>query len=346
MDEKKLLKSLCEGHGPSGREHWLFENIKEAFSEFGQVTLDNLNNTIIHKKGNGKGKIMLMAHADEIFMVVAAIDDNGFLEFKGNGIDPKVLVSQEVIVHGEREVLGIIGVKPPHLMKEDDRKKAVTVDDLRIDTGLSDEELKKIVKPGDFVTLKREVRELLNDNIASKASDDRASIVALYTCAKELKNINHDLDVYFVASAQEEVGHRGAKTASFGIRPDIGIAIDVGFDDSKLGDTGCGVNLGDGPMVTVGPNIHPRLRKHLVSIAKEYNIPYQIEICPGGTGTDAWDIQVTADGIPTLLLSIPQRYMHTSVEVINMNDIKNTGRLLAKLIEKLKYEDLEGILCF
>lgn len=346
MDEFTLLKSLCEAHGPSGREHWLFNIIDNAFSRFGEVTLDNLNNTIIKKRGKGKGKIMLVAHADEVFMVVTGIDKNGFLEFQAKGMDPKVLVSQEVIVHGNEEVLGIIGIKPPHLMNEEDRKKAINIKDLRIDTGLSEETLKKKIKVGDFVTIKRNVKKLLNNNIASKANDDRGSIVALYTCAKELENINHDLDVYFVCSAQEEVGHRGARVASFGINPDIGVAIDVGFDDSIFGEPEYENKLGGGPMISVGPNIHPKLRRYTMNLANEYNIPFQVEVCPGSTGTDAWDIQVARDGIPTLLFSIPQRYMHTSVEVINLEDIKNTGRILAKIIEKIKYEDLEEILCF
>lgn len=346
MEEKILLKELCESHGPSGREHWLFDIIDKSFGKFGSVTRDNLNNVIIEKKGNGKGKIMIMAHADEIFMVVTAIGENGFLEFTGRGIDPKVLVSQEVIIHGKEETIGIIGVKPPHLMDAEDKSKAVEMKDLRIDTGYSKEDIEKKINVGDFVTIKRKFVELLNDNVSGKALDDRASIASLYTCAKELENINHDLDVYFVCSSQEEVGHRGAKTASFGIRPDIGVAIDVGFDNSILGDDDSDTGLGDGGMISIGPNIHPKLRKYVVNVAKDYNIPYGVEVCPGATGTDAWDIQTAADGIPTLLFSIPQRYMHTSVEVVNMKDVQNVGRLLAKVIGKIKYEDLEGILCF
>lgn len=346
MNEKELLRILSENHGPSGREYWLLEHIKNAFGKFGEITVDNLNNIIIKKKGNGKGKIMLMAHADEIFMVVTHIDKNGFVEFKANGFDPKVLVSQEVIIHGNEKTVGIVGVKPPHLFTEDDRKVAIKIEDLRIDTGYTDENLRKRIKVGDFITVKREFVELLNDNVSGKALDDRASIAILYSCAKELENIKHDLDVYFVCSAQEEVGHRGAKVASFGVRPDIGVAIDVGFDNSFLGDEDSMSSLGDGPMISIGPNIHPKLRNYVVDIAREYNIPYGVEVCPGNTGTDAWDIQIAADGIPTLLFSLPQRYMHTSVEVVNMNDIKFSGRLLAKVIEKTKYDDLEGILCF
>ncbi|WP_017414062.1 M42 family metallopeptidase [Clostridium tunisiense] len=346
MEEKGLLKTLCEGHGPSGREHWLHEEVNKAFSGFGNVSVDNLNNIIVHKKGNGKGKIMLMAHLDEIFMSVTAIKENGFLEFRGNGIDVKTLVSQEVVVHGEKDILGIIGIKPPHLMKEEERAKAVTLEALLIDTGYSKESLEKIVKVGDYVTVKRHFKELLNDNVTCKALDDRAGVVSLYTCAKELKNVNHDLDVYFVCSAQEEVGHRGAKTASNAINPDIGIAVDVTFDSGKMGAQERDNNLGQGPVICIGPNIHPRVREKLMEVAEEYSIPYQVEVEPGDTGTDAWDIQIAGQGIPTLLISIPLKYMHTSVEVVNMKDVKNTGRIMAKLIEKLNGEELEGLLCY
>lgn len=346
MEDKMLLKTLCEGYGPSGREHWLYDEIYNAFSRYGQVSIDNLNNIIIHKKGKGMGKIMLMAHLDEIFMVVTAIKENGYLEFKTNGIDVKTLVSQEVIVHGKEHVLGVIGIKPPHLMKDEERSKAVTLDTLLIDTGYRKEELEKLVKVGDYVTVKRNFRELLNDNITCKALDDRAGVVSIFSCLKELENINHDLDVYVVCSAQEEVGHRGAKTATNFISPDIGIAIDVTFDSGKMGARDRENNLGDGPVICIGPNIHPKVRERLTEVAKEYNIPYQVEVEPGSTGTDAWDIQISGEGIATLLISIPLKYMHTSVEVVNMKDIRNTGWLMAKFIEKLNGEDLEGLLCF
>ncbi|MEG1256146.1 M42 family metallopeptidase [Clostridium sp.] len=346
MDDKKLLKNLCMAHGPSGREHWLYDYVSEVFSEFGQVTKDNLNNIIVHKKGNGKGKIMLMAHLDEVFMVVTDIKENGFLEFKGNGIDPKTLVSKEVVIHGKETLAGIIGIKPPHLMKEEDRKKAVTIDTLIIDTGYSTEDLEKIVTTGDYITVKGNYKELLNNNVSVKTVDDRGGVVALYRCAKELRNINHDMDVYFVCSSQEEVGHRGAKTATNRIKPDIGIAVDVTFDCGKHGLEHGDTKLGNGGVICIGPNIHPKVRKHLMKVCREYNIPFQLEVEAGSTGTDAWDIQVSGDGVATLLISIPIKYMHTSVETVNMEDVKNTGYMMAKLIESIKGEELEELICF
>jgi tetrahedral aminopeptidase len=346
MKDIEFLKKLCTSHAPSGREHWIYPVVKEAFEPFGQVGLGKLNNIYVHKKVKGKESIMLMAHADEVFLMVTDISDNGFLKFKSNGIDAKTLVSQEVYVHGKERILGIIGIKPPHLMNEEDRKKAITGDDLLIDTGLSKDKLQALVNIGDYVTLKRNFYELLNNKVTCKAIDDRAGIAAMYACAKELENINHDLGVYFVASCQEEVGARGARVGSYEVKPTMAIAIDVTFDSGPMGATERDNTLGEGPVVCIGPNVHPKLRKKLMDTAKEYNIPYQVEVEPGNTGTDAWGIQIIGEGIPTLLISIPIKYMHTSVEMVNMEDIKNTGRIMAKLIEKLKSEEVEELLCF
>lgn len=347
MKDIEFLKKLCTSHAPSGREHLLYPVVKEAFEPFGEVRLGKLSNIYVHKKGNDTGSsIMLMAHADEVFLMITEISENGFLKFKAHGIDPKTLVSQEVIIHGKEDILGIIGIKPPHLMNDEDRKKAITAEALMIDTGLSTEKLQSIVNIGDYVTLNRKFYELLNNNVICKSIDDRAGIAAMYACAKELEKINHDFDVYFVASCQEEVGHRGAKVGSFELKPTMAIAIDVTFDSGPLGDTDRENTLGEGPVICIGPNIHPKLRKRLMDTAKEYNIPYQVEVEPGNTGTDAWDIQIIGEGIPTLLISIPIKYMHTSVEMVNMEDIKNTGRIVAKLIEKFKSEEVEELLCF
>ncbi|MCM0648229.1 M42 family metallopeptidase [Clostridium swellfunianum] len=346
MKDIEFLKKLCTSHAPSGREHWLYPVVKDAFEPFGELSLGKLNNIYAYKKGKGKESIMLMAHADEVFLMVTELCENGFLKFKSNGIDAKTLVSQEVYIHGKEKVLGIIGIKPPHLMSEEDRKKAIAADDLLIDTGLSKEKLQALVNIGDYVTLKRNFYELLNNNVICKSVDDRAGIAAMYACAKELNNITHDLDVYFVASCQEEVGHRGARVGSFEVNPTMAIAIDVTFDSGPMGATERENYLGEGPVISIGPNIHPKFRKKLTDIAKEYNIPYQVEVEPGDTGTDAWDIQVVGDGIPTLLISIPIKYMHTSVEMVNIEDIKNTGRIMAKFIEKLRSEEVEELLCF
>ncbi|AEB77166.1 M20/M25/M40 family metallo-hydrolase [Clostridium botulinum] len=339
MENKELLKALSLAHAPSSREDKLYTLIKEKFSVFGEVTIDSMNNIIIHKEGNSRGKVMVMAHADEIFLLVTEILNNGVLKFKGVGVDPKSLVAQEVVIHGTKDILGIVNIGKGI-------NKAVNSNDLIIDTGYNKESLEKIIKIGDFITIKGKFVELLNSNVACKTIDNRGSIVAMYQCAKELQNIQHDLDVYFVCSCQEEVGHRGAKMATYNLNPDIGIAIDTTFDSGELGAKDRENIIGNGPVICHGPNLHHKLNKKITSIGDKYGIPYGIEVEPGNTGTDAWDIQVSRKGVPSMLVSIPIKHMHTPVELVNMNDIKNTGKIIARFIENLKENELEELLCF
>lgn len=346
MTETELLKNLCETYSPSGREEKIYPTIKSIFKSIGEISISDLNNVYIHKKGQGQGKVMVMAHSDEVFLIVTDILDKGFLKFKSVGIDPKTLVSQEVIIHGSQSVDGIIGIEFIGDSNYNDENKGFSEENLVIDTGFNKNYIQKYVKVGDYIELKRKFVKLLNNNVSCKAIDDRAGIAAMYFCAKELESINHAVDVYFVCSCQEEVGHRGAKMATYDINPDIGIALDVTFDSGAMGDTERENKLGAGPVICIGPNVHSKLRQKIINIALEYNIPYQIEVEPGNTGTDAWDIQVSRDGVPSVLISIPIKYMHTSVEVANMDDIKNTGRLIAKFIEKLDSKELEGVFCF
>src|SRR5699024_8142074 len=179
-----------------------------------------------------------------------------------------------------------------------------------------------------------------------KALDDKAGIVAMHECIKELSTIEHESNIYCVSTVQEEIGMRGAYTSTFNINPDIGIAIDVGFGFTPELQKKNTLDMGKGPGITLGGNIHPGLRNQMIKIAKEYNIPFQNEVTPGPTGTDARAMQITKKGIPTLCLSIPLRYMHTSVEMVDTVDIKNTGKLLAFFIASISNENLEGLLCY
>lgn len=346
MDEKIALKELCEAHGPSGRENMIHPLLKKYFECYGETWSDNINNLYTLKKGKGNNTLMIMAHSDEVFLMVTEISDKGFLKIKAKGIDPKTLVSQEVIVHGKKAIKGVIGIKPPHLMTDEERAKAVAIEDLLVDTGYSKETLETLVEVGDFITLSRTSKELLNNNIACKCADDRAGIVAMLSCAKALDKVEHDMDVYFVCDVQEEMGLRGSRAGAHNVNPTIAIAIDTTFDNGPLGDEHRETYIGKGPSICIGPNVHPKVRKKIMEIGNKYNIPFQLEVEPGNTGTDAWAIQTTKEGIPTLLISIPIRYMHTSVEVVNVDDIKNTGKLMAKFIEEIKDEELEGLLCF
>ncbi|SES69485.1 endoglucanase [Natronincola peptidivorans] len=350
MEIKELLHKLSEASGVSGYEEEVCEIIETHFIKYTDIIeKDKLGNLICIKKGNknnGK-KIMLAAHMDEIGLMVKEIDEKGYIKFTSiGGIDQRTLLCQEVIIHGKEKLFGVIGVKPPHLTTAEERKKAVKIEDLVIDVGLSPEKVKKIVSIGDIITIKRNVTYLLNDWIAGKALDDRAGVAALYECLKELKNRQHDIDVYCVATTQEEVGTRGAITSTYGINPQVGIAIDVGFGRTPELNKYDTIEMNKGPAITLGPNIHPKIFQRLKETAKENFIDYQITVAPGQTGTDARSIQVSRTGVATGLLSIPLRYMHTSVETISLDDIQKTGKLLANFIVALNEIDMEEFLCY
>ena len=353
MNTDQFLEMLCNLDGVSGYERGLNESIIEAFKKYtDQVEVDKLGNIIAVKEGNTKEednklKIMIAGHMDEIGLIVTKIEEGGFLRFSNiGGIDPRTLLGQEVIVHGKEDIFGVIGAKPPHLQEPSERNKTVKKEDMSIDVGFEKDDVKNLVSIGDYITIRRKLNKLQGDMVTSKALDDRAGIASMYECAKELSKINHEADVYFVATVQEEVGTRGAMTSTYRINPDIGIAIDVGFGSTPELPKEETLEMGKGPGITIGGNIHPGLREQLTKVGKEYNVPIQFEICPGPTGTDARSIQITREGIPTLCISIPLRYMHTSVEVVDMNDIKNTAKLLAFFIGSISKDNLEGFLCY
>lgn len=349
METKILLELLSNNNGVSGFEYTLQDSIKNAFKEYSNdIKVDALGNVIILKKGReGKVKLMLAAHMDEIGLMVKHIEDNGFLRFTNiGGIDPRTILGQEVIVHGSKDLFGVIGSKPPHLQEKSEQDKAIKMEDMTIDIGLSKQDVSKFVSIGDTITVKRNLIELNNNRISGKALDDRAGIATLYECIKVLSKLDHEADIYFVTTVQEEVSMAGALTSCYSINPDLGIAVDVGFGTTPELNKSNSIELGKGPGITLGGNIHPGLRKKLVEVAKEYNIPYQMEITPGPTGTDARAMQITREGIPSLVLSVPLRYMHTSVEVLDMQDVKNTGKLLAFFIASISSENMEGLLCY
>lgn len=351
LDTKAFLEVLCNTDSVSGHESRLEETIVSAFENHSNdIKVDSLGNIIALKKGHnniGNIKIMLAAHMDEIGLMVKHIEDNGFIKFTTiGGIDPRTILGQEVIVHGKEDLFGVIGSKPPHLQESQEINKAIKIEDMIIDVGFSKEQLIDVISIGDTITIKRQLNILQGNRLTARALDDKAGVAAMYECIKELTKIQHEVDVYFVSTVQEEVGFRGAFTSTYRINPDIGIAIDVGFGSTPELSKADTLEMGKGPGITMGGNIHPGLRKRLVDIAEEYNIPFQYEITPGPTGTDGRAIQITRQGIPTLCLSIPLRYMHTSVELIDMADIKNTAKLLAFFIGTISNENLEGLLCY
>ncbi|MBS4539937.1 M42 family metallopeptidase [Clostridium sp. D2Q-11] len=351
MNTLEFLKYLSNSTSVSGYEENISEYIVNTFKEYSDdIDYDKLGSVIAIKRGTNNVsnlKIMLAAHMDEIGLMVKDFDDSGTIRFTSvGGIDPRTLVAQEVIVHGKREVFGVIGTKPPHLQDSSDSDKAFEMDDLYIDIGYDKKTVKELICIGDIITINREFTELQGNSVTGKALDDKAGVATMLQCAKELKKLNHQADVYFVSTIQEEVGTRGAITSTYKINPDIGIAIDVGFGKTPELDKADSIEMKKGPAITLGGNIHPTLRQKLIEVAEEYNIPYQIEVESGPTGTDARSMQISMAGVPCLLISLPLRYMHTTVETINMDDIKNSGNLIARFISEITSDNLEGYLCY
>ena len=344
---KEFLFDVCSNQFVSGFEHVNGDILKKYFEPYtDSFEKDKTGSYIFKSSGSNDKKIMLAAHIDEIGLMVTKVLDGGFLSFtQVGGINPASLVAQEVIVYGKENVFGVIGIKPPHVTNEEERKKPLKLKDLFIDTGYSKDKLEKLVKVGDIATIKREPISLQGSIVSAKAFDDRACIAVMLEAAKELKKIAHKSNVYYVATAQEETGCRGATTASYKVNPDIGIVLDVGFGmtPDMPSET---PHLGKGPVVAYGGRLNQKLTKKFVETCKKYNYPMQYEAIPSRTGTDTDSLQVNRDGIPCILLSIPLRYMHTSVETIDIKDVENTGKAIARFINELDNADLEEILCF
>jgi putative aminopeptidase FrvX len=343
-----LMRSLSEASGVSGYEDQVRDIVSETFRPLSdEVRLDALGNVIALKQGSGemdpRRRIMLAGHMDEIGLIVTMFDA-GFLRFtQVGGFDARTLMGQEVVVHGRRDLPGVIGSRPPHVLSQEERQKPVPMDKLFIDVGLSPGALREVVRVGDLITIRRPFIELRNDLVSGKAFDDRAAVAAIAVCLDELKSLHHQWDVYGVATVQEEVGLRGAITSTYGIVPDVGIAIDVGFGKQPGVSDEYSIEVDKGPALAISPNVHPMLRQALKRIAGEYEIPVQAEVSPGRTGTDADAIQITREGIPTALLSIPTRNMHTPIETLSVKDILRAGRLLARFIAGLDEQFLDQL---
>lgn len=349
MDIGAELKKFTELTGVSGFEVDLANYIKKKFKGYcDDVEIDKFFNVsgIIKGSGENKKKIMISAHCDEIGLLVKSIDENGFIKLTNiGGIDSKILPAQEVVIHGRRDIYGVIGAKPPHLLKQDEIKKAVKKEDLSIDTGMNCDKVKELISIGDVVTFKAVPSSLTGNKISSKSIDNRCGIVTLLKVMSEISKFKIHNDVCFIASTQEEVGLRGITTAAYNIQPDIAVVVDACHGDIPDVSKDEVYALGKGPAIGIGPNLNKEVTKILLNTAKDENIPYQIDVEAGDSGTEAWAIQVSRSGIPTVLVSIPVRYMHTPIETVHTDDIKNAGKLIVYFINSVD-TGLGELLCY
>ena len=343
MDILSYLRESAGRFGPVGYEQQIAQWLKEQFEPLcDEVHVDALSNVVAIMKptlkpanqktdgGTAPPKIMFVAHMDEVALLVTEILKDGSLRVRGmGGVDPKILPAATVTVHTEAgELMGVIGAKPPHLLTAAERKKAVKFDDLYIDLGMDVEAVKAKVNVGDMVTFHGDVRELLNGRVASKTMDDRVCIAVMLDAAERLQKMHHAAEVVFLCSTQEEVGGYGAKVGAYTVHPDIGYILDVTFakyPGAKPEDT----VPADAPAPVSGPFLQHKLLSKLKDTAKNNNVKINIEISPRGTGTDADDVNIARDGVPSVLVGLPLSYMHTTVETVDLTAVRECGRLAA-----------------
>jgi len=360
MDKDKvyeLLRKLCSTHSPSGFEDEVKGLVIDELKPYADsLWVDSLGNVIALKKGSGDGKLMIAAHLDEIGLMISHIDKRGFLRFTPvGGWSERILPAQRVIILTRKgtKVRGVIGIKPPHLMTPEEAKQVIPMKDLFIDIGVSSRgEAEKLgVKVGCIAVLDREVVRLGNgDVVTGKSFDDRVGVAVMIEAFKQLDNV--EANVYAVATVQEEVGLKGARVAAFSIGPDIALALDVttANDVPTVQEHEWIAQLGKGPTIKVidgrsgtGLISHPAVRELLIKTAEEEGIPYQVEVAPAGT-TDASAIQLTREGVPAGVVSVPTRYIHSPTEVLNLNDVINAVKLVRGFAKRVTDEWINIVL--
>src|SRR5712692_10555432 len=342
-----FLKRLVEAGGTSGYEQPIQEIFREQVRPFcDDVTTDVMGSATAIRNAGGTPRLMFAGHADEIGFLVRYINDEGFLYFGPvGGWDAEVVVGQRVTVHtASGPVRGVIGKRAIHLMDEAERKKKSELDALWIDVGVADRaEAEKLVAIGDPVTMAHGFERLQGELATAKSFDNRMAVFIVAETLRLLQGQALPAAVYGVSTVQEEIGLRGAHTASYGINPEVGVALDVchaidypGADKlrRKVGD----IRIGRGPVISRGANISPRVFELLVAAAQAEKIPYQVEAAPRGTGTDANAMQISRAGMATGLVSVPLRYMHAPCEVLSLADLENACRLCAASTRRITGE--------
>ncbi|WHY76412.1 M42 family metallopeptidase [Neobacillus sp. WH10] len=349
-----MLKDLTDAKGIPGNEREVREVMKKYIEPFAdELTTDGLGSLIAKKVGKSGGpKIMVAGHLDEVGFMVTQIDDKGFLRFQTvGGWWGQVMLAQRVtVVTRKGDVTGIIGSKPPHVLSVEARKKPVEIKDMFIDIGASSREEAGEwgVRPGDMVVPYFEFTVMNNEKmLLAKAWDNRIGCAIAIDVLKQLKDVDHPNEVYAVGNVQEEVGLRGAKTASAKIQPDIGFAVDVGIagDTPGITEKESISKMGKGPQVVIYDAslvAHKGLRDFVTDTADELNIPYQFESIPGG-GTDAGSIHVTHNGVPALAITIATRYIHSHAAMLHRDDYENAVKLIVEVIKRLDRETVDKI---
>ncbi|HJZ94259.1 MAG TPA: M42 family metallopeptidase [Gemmataceae bacterium] len=343
MDERShaFLRELLETPSPSGYERPIQDVVRRWATPIAdEVRTDRHGNVLAavfpRQSTPGAVKILLAGHCDQIGLMVQHVDSDGYLYVQPiGGWDIQILLGQYLTVWAAGgPIQGVLSRKAPHLLSNEERNKVPQFHDLWLDIGArTKEEVDQLVRPGDPVTISLGYRTLRNGLAASPAMDDKVGLWTVMEALRLLKDRERHAAVYAVSTVQEEVGLRGATTSTYGVNPHVGIAVDVchatdtpGNDKKQLGE----IKLGGGPVLFRGPNINPRVFEGLEAAARRAAIPYQVRGVPKATGTDANVIQISREGVATGLVGIPNRYMHSPVEVVHLDDLTNAAQLLAE----------------
>jgi putative aminopeptidase FrvX len=343
MSLPDVLRRLLSAPGPSGYEQPAAAVFREAAGAFAEVTHDTVGSTVARVAGTAGGpSLAIVGHIDEIGLIVHHIDDEGFLWFTGvGGWDPMILVGQRVqIATRAGTIAGVVGKRPIHLLRDEDRKQAPKLSDLHIDVGAKDgDEARALVRIGDVAVIAGEPVEFPNDRVASRSMDNRVGCFVAYEAARLVaEDGGAPGDVYAVAVAQEEITFGGARTTAYSLAPDVAIAVDVTFETTPPGNDEKELGrhrFGSGPVLTRGSTLDPQVYELLHETAEAEGIPFTVSASARATGTDADVFHIARAGIPTSVVSVPVRYMHSPVELVQLDDVANAAKLIAAFAKRL-----------
>jgi endoglucanase len=339
-----ILRKLASVPTVTGHEQNARETIKELLSGYvDDFWTTSWDNSVAVINPTGKKKLLFAAHVDQIGFIVTNIDESGYLKFLPiGGWDARVAYGSKVtVITSKGSIRGVIGTIPPHLMKE--KEKKIDFKELVIDIGVdSKKEAEEAgVRVGDYVSLHSEPELIGKHRVIGSGMDDKAGLASIIYAARMLadrKSELGDISVYFVATAQEEIGLRGASMIGYELKPDVAVVVDVTHAKSPETKDIAFVELGKGPVISIGPIYHREVTESLIEIAERCGIRYQREADPRGTGTDAWAIQIARGGVRTGLVSVPNRYMHSGVEMVDLRDMFDLARLLVEYSVSMKFE--------
>ena len=341
MDMRNALERLCSQCAPSGFERPAAEVAAELLRPFvDEVSIDRMGNVIgVRRCGREDASRLLLDAGDfEHVLIIDAIED-GFLRFRSiGGVDPRMLPDRELTILTEPPMFGVVACLPPHVLKKADSDKALSMDKLFIDIGMSQEEAEKAVPVGTPVVYRGSCFPLGEGQMCGKSMDDRACFVTLLRAAELLKDKELDVDLYIMGSTREEVSGAGAKAGTFAIDPDYCVAVDVTHGRTPDGPKDRSCELFGGPAIGIGPNMTGWMTRRMKAKAKENQIPWQPEVMAGHTGTNGWHMQISREGVATSVISLPLKYMHTPIEVLALEDMESVARLLAAFTEGLGEE--------